>query len=111
MKTALRKMRKEAHLSQTELGEAIGYSLRQISSWEREEVEMSFYDAYMIAEFFGCSLDDLAMREIPASRTPIVEYSIVDIDLNDSGNEKLREYAEFLKTKEENTRNGMAGVA
>lgn len=62
MQTKLKAFRKALGLTQDEVGKAVGASLRQIGSWERDEAEMDLATACKLADFFDCSLDELAGR-------------------------------------------------
>ena len=63
MNLKLRQLREERGYTQRELGDAIGVTLRKISSWENLEVRIPLLDAARIADVFGCSLDELAGRD------------------------------------------------
>lgn len=81
MNLQLRDMRKSRHMTQSELAEKIGATLRQVSSWERYESHLPFDEACAIADVFGCTLDELAGRweyvETPAATNPD-EQAVVD---------------------------------
>ena len=62
MNLQLRNIRKRNKLRQEDLAAAIGTTARVIGAWERQETELSLEDACTIADFFGCSLDELAGR-------------------------------------------------
>lgn len=111
MRTALRDLRNASGLTQAQLGNLLGYSVMQVSSWEREEAEMSFYDAYRVAEFFGCTLDALALRDFEDTKKESVSYFVMDMGLNDEGNRKLREYANLLRLDKANVEEENVEVA
>ena len=67
MKTNLKAFRKARKLTQGELAELIGATVRQVGSWERGEAEMSLEDACDLADVFDCSLDELVGREVPTA--------------------------------------------
>lgn len=62
MQLMLRTMREARGLTQKELAEAIGSTLRKVSSWENSEVRIPLLDAARIADVFDCTLDELAGR-------------------------------------------------
>jgi transcriptional regulator with XRE-family HTH domain len=63
MKLMLKQFREAHGLTQRELAESIGTTLRKISSWENNEVRIPLADAARIADVFDCSLDELAGRD------------------------------------------------
>ena len=77
MKTNLKVLRKAKKLTQNELAEAIGATVRQVGSWERDEAEMSLEQACAIADVIGCTLDELAGRDFnPGGHTDKRQESI-----------------------------------
>ena len=78
MKLMLRKLRKTHDMTQSELAERIGTTLRVVSSWEREETVMPLIDAARIADVFECTLDELAGREWPPAGYTSDETKLVD---------------------------------
>lgn len=63
MKTNIKEMRKARKMTQDDLAEAIGATKRMVSSWERDEAEISLEHACAIADVFNCTLDELAGRD------------------------------------------------
>lgn len=57
--TNLVKLRKSKNLNQTELGNEINYSFKNISKWENEETIPDVCVLSAIAEYFGVTIDDL----------------------------------------------------
>lgn len=53
------KYRKLNGLSQSELGECIGYTNKSVSKWERGEGVPDVFTAFSISEVFGISLSEL----------------------------------------------------
>lgn len=78
MELMLRKMRKSRDMTQAQLAEQIGTTLRVVSSWERDETALSLADAARIADVFECTLDELAGREWPPSGLSTEESQLVD---------------------------------
>ena len=62
MKLQLRHLRRMRDLTQSELANRIGKTLRVVSSWEREETLLPLEDACAIADVLECTLDELAGR-------------------------------------------------
>ena len=59
----LMRLRKEAgYKSRDDFGGALGESPRRIKSWETFETKITLEDACKVADFLGCSLDELAGR-------------------------------------------------
>lgn len=63
MELQLRSFRKAHRLTQEELANKIGQTPRVVSAWERGETSITLSDAAVIADVFGCSLDELAGRD------------------------------------------------
>lgn len=57
-------LRKSKKMSQKELCEKIGVSLNIVSWWEREIGEPSIFNAIVLADYFGVTLDELCCREV-----------------------------------------------
>lgn len=62
MNLQLRQIRESRGLTQGELAKQVGTTLRKISAWERQETALPLEMAVTFAEFFGCTLDELAGR-------------------------------------------------
>lgn len=63
MNLQLKQLRKRAgYKKQSDFARALGVKERTYASWEREEVGLSMSQACDIADFLGCSLDELAGR-------------------------------------------------
>lgn len=59
MNLKIRAMRKKLHLSQSELAEKVGASLRTVSSWERGETVPDAEIIWNCALIFGCTPNDV----------------------------------------------------
>lgn len=57
--TNLVKLRKSRNMNQTQLGDAINYSFKNISKWENEETIPDVEVLASIATFFNVTIDDL----------------------------------------------------
>lgn len=53
------KLRESRHISQTDLGEVLSYSSKNISKWENEETIPSITVMKEIADYFHVTIDDL----------------------------------------------------
>lgn len=63
MKLQLKQLREAAGWEDREaFSKAMGFSTRRVQSWENNERNPTFDDACAIADFLGCSLDELAGR-------------------------------------------------
>lgn len=65
MRFRLKELREARHMTQADLANSIGRTLRVISAWEREETQITLESAAIIADVFDCTLDELAGREFP----------------------------------------------
>ncbi len=68
-KTTLRFLRQKNHLTQTELGNILGYGCTAISSYEKGRNEPSISDLIKLADFFKVSVDFLLGRKTNEIRT------------------------------------------
>lgn len=99
MKNRIRKLRKDAGLSQTELGRRVGIGKAAMSKLETGGMELTAYYMQKIADVLGCDLIEI-MREL----TP-VERAAAKIarELNDSGAARWIGFGEgLLEQKESN---------
>lgn len=55
----IKQLRKKSHISQTELANSIGVSLRTVGSWEREESLPNAEQVWNCAVSLGCSPNDI----------------------------------------------------
>lgn len=63
MNLQLKQLRKSRGLTQAQLAESVGTTMRVMSSWERSETSLPLEDAARIADVLQCTLDELAGRE------------------------------------------------
>lgn len=59
----IKELRTRYGFSQKDVAERLHMPVRRYGSYEREERSLSLEDAAMIADVFGCTLDELAGRE------------------------------------------------
>lgn len=63
MELRLREIRKLRNKTQSDIGNAVGVSMRVVSGWERKETEITLVDAARVADVLECTLDELAGRD------------------------------------------------
>lgn len=86
MNLQLEKLRKEAgYKSRREMAEHSEFNERQIKAWECGERKIKLSDACLLAEFFHCTLDELAGRDFqpaaysdPRQQALNHSYSLLD---------------------------------
>lgn len=86
MNLQLEKLRKAAgYKSRREMAESSEFSERQIKAWEYGERNLKLSDACRLADFFNCSLDELAGRDFhpaaysdPRQQALNHSYSLLD---------------------------------
>lgn len=59
----LSEFRKEKGLTQVQLADALGMSVKKTAAWEQERAEPCIADICLLADFFGCTTDELLGRE------------------------------------------------
>lgn len=102
----LRKLRKDAGMTQSDLAGEIGTTLRVVSSWERGETDLPFALAVEIANTLHCSLDALAgMEQRPSFSDPGQEQlNCIYESLNDCGKDILKKIARSMELDPVNRR-------
>lgn len=86
-------------MTQTDLANAIGTTMRVMSAWERGETSLPFEDACRIADVLECRLDELAGREWRGEgfgdpgKNALVDYYD---SMNDRGRATLVESARLM---------------
>jgi DNA-binding XRE family transcriptional regulator len=63
----IRFLRKKRKISQKKLAEEIGVSRNIIYLWESERFEPNIFNAIVLADYFGVTLDELCCREVRAN--------------------------------------------
>lgn len=80
MKLNMRKLRKAKGMTQTELGNCVSATTRQIGAWERGENELPLDYAYMIADALDCTIDELVNRpDFDSPRLHHFEQSLLQV--------------------------------
>lgn len=107
MDLRLRVLRKQHHMTQTELGRAIGASMRVVSAWEREETSLPLEDAARIADLFNCTLDELAGREWPKAPPAHADARLARIneqyaEMNERGKVRATESVDDIHANPQN---------
>ena len=59
----LRELRKDRGLRQSELANKLSTTQRKVSYWETGKIEPDIKDLWLLADFFGISIDELVGRE------------------------------------------------
>lgn len=101
----LEECRAKTGLRQQDVADILGISLQAYGSYERETRSLSFNRAIQLADLFGCTLDELAGRQVkraeivPMPETPIhARMRQTFTQLNHQGREALAEMADsFLR--------------
>ena len=100
MEIQLKRLRKEAgYKNRRDFATALGgnFTERRITSWENGERMMSLEQACVIADFLGCSLDELAGRRIEATEAPAPDPAHRGlVESYDSLSEEGREVADSV---------------
>ena len=55
----LRTLRQERNLTQMELAKKLGFNKNSIMRWERNTSDPSLFNAAVIADYFGLTMDEL----------------------------------------------------
>ena len=63
----IKQLRKEKEISQQELCEEIGVSTNVVCWWEKGKFEPTIFNAIVLADYFGVTLDELCCREVRAN--------------------------------------------
>lgn len=59
MKLRLRELRKDKKLSQSEVAEMVGVTVRVVGGWERQDTQITLEDAVAVSKALGCTPNDL----------------------------------------------------
>lgn len=93
----LRDLRRAKGLSQEEFGNAVHISRAMISNYERCFTELPLSVAYDFADFFGCSIDELAGRkQRQTTARPSIGLDTFLSVLDADGVAMVEEYARVL---------------
>ena len=97
MDLQLKRIRNLRGLSQDEMAKALGKTSRY-GTWERGERAMSFSQAIACSEILGCSLDELAGRQVGVSFTDDGQAALNAYyeSMNDQGRETLVQTARLM---------------
>ena len=95
MNLQLKRLRAEHKCTQTDIAVVCGTHKNVVSSWERGEVRLPLEDAVKIADFFNCTLDELAGRDF----TPRKSYFDEVFDsMNEEGQRYLLKQARYAQS-------------
>ena len=59
MKLRLRELRKDKKLSQSDVAEMVGVTVRVVGGWERQDTQITLEDAVAVSKALGCTPNDL----------------------------------------------------
>ena len=90
-KDTIKALRKEHGLTQTKLGEVVGFTHVAVVKWENGQREPDFSTLTKLADYFGVSTDYLLGRE--------EKKSIMDRQTSEIAENFIREYGDLLKEK------------
>lgn len=77
----IRKFRKEMNLTQEELADKIGVTYQAVSKWENAQSAPDVSFLPMLADLFGCSIDDLfSYTSKQSSDYPNFDWNLNDMD-------------------------------
>ena len=93
MELQLRNMRKERGVTQSRIAEVCGVDQTAVSAWECGKVRLSLDDAVKIADFFNCSLDELAGRDFQPRKASY--FDDVFANVNEEGQRYLLKQANY----------------
>lgn len=99
MNLQMKRLRKQEKLTQSELAEKIGTTTRKVGAWESGETAISLEDAYVAADFFKCSLDELAGRDFDARNygdKRQEEVNKVFGKVNDAGKDAIMDHVQLV---------------
>lgn len=61
----IRGKRAEKGVSQAQLAEVLGVSRTTVGTWESGEVQPGMNKVWELADYYGCTIDELVGREVP----------------------------------------------
>lgn len=68
----LRELRTAKHVSQQEAAQAIGITMKTLSTWENGRGKIRWTNAKAAAAYYGCDPEELVSRENPAGEANVV---------------------------------------
>lgn len=106
-KDILRQLRKARHMTQTELGKALGLSVSTISSYETGTRFPDFETQEAMADYFNISIDTLRGNtpfDIEVATANDKAKIIIELtrDISDDAFKRLLSYAEYIRHYEMN---------
>lgn len=99
-KDILKKLRQEKNLTQKELAALLRLSSSTIGMYEQGQREPSFEILELLADFFNVDLNVLLDRSTTPETADVLKNELHTIysSLSPSNREKLKDYANYLKT-------------
>lgn len=95
MKLQLKRLRKELGYSQSDVAKLCGVDQTTVSAWETEKVRLPLEDAVAIADFFKCTLDELAGRDFQQKKTSY--FDEVFEEVNEEGQRYLLKQVKYAQ--------------
>ena len=106
MRIKMKELREERGMTKRQLAEELGVTPRQIGYWE--EGNISFENAIIVSDYFGCSLEEFAYRKPPSGSAWNSGDAKRDMlnacytMMTGTARDKLVDYADTLLAKPEN---------
>ncbi|HSL18334.1 MAG TPA: helix-turn-helix transcriptional regulator [Methylomirabilota bacterium] len=110
----LRRLRKERHLTQTELARQIGIQQSDLSRMEQGEYRVSLDNLFKILAVFDLDINEFFEPETaePEERRPLSREDMQTLhllrQLSDEGRREVMEYLEFKVRREQQDRRAVA---
>jgi transcriptional regulator with XRE-family HTH domain len=110
----LRRLRKERHLTQTELARQIGIQQSDLSRMEQGEYRVSLDNLFKILAVFDLDINEFFEHEAaePEERRPLSREDMQTLhllrQLSDEGRREVMEYLEFKVRREQQDRRAVA---
>ena len=110
----LRRLRKERHLTQTELARQIGIQQSDLSRMEQGEYRVSLDNLFKILAVLGVALNDFFDQpaDEPAARKPLSHEDMQTLQLlrqlSEEGRREVMEFLEFKVRREQQDRRALA---
>ena len=73
--------RKQAHMTQAELAEKVGYSDKNVSKWERAEGVPDMLVLHELAELYGVTVNDFFVDHTIEQSSQVVDEPLPELDI------------------------------
>ena len=95
----LKRLRSAAGLTQPAVAAALGISRSAVAMYEKGSREPELSLLCRLADLYGCSLDELAGRQHPASAESVKLALFGSVEADDELLEDVRAYAQFQQQR------------